>query len=264
MTEERPYRTPMAPAEALAELRSCAGTQFDPVWSSCSPSMSFRGSAPIPPPGCRRRPSRPGSPRRSPRPVRRAQGCSQAANLHGLGRFERDHRTTFEGSSLAAFGPCRARAASACRLDRRPGAGRGRCVHRRVGLQRCFGARGDVCLMKGPCPRSDRWIWLAFGPASRPGPPPTSTGPRSSAMSSTRPIRRLPTPAICWLTRSCTSACALGPQSGSLLAGAWLDGAIGGLAAAALATAILSPALIGLTSGDPAASRPISPTRLAT
>ncbi len=35
-------------------------------------------------------------------------------------------------------------------------------------------------------------------------------------------------------------------------AGAWLDGAIGGLAAAALATAILSPALIGLTMGDPA------------
>ncbi len=34
--------------------------------------------------------------------------------------------------------------------------------------------------------------------------------------------------------------------------GAWLDGAIGGLAAAALAIAILSPALIGLTSGDPA------------
>ena len=34
--------------------------------------------------------------------------------------------------------------------------------------------------------------------------------------------------------------------------GAWLDGAIGGLAAAALATAILSPALIGLTKGDPA------------
>ena len=34
--------------------------------------------------------------------------------------------------------------------------------------------------------------------------------------------------------------------------GAWLDGAIGGLAAAALATAVLSPALIGLTKGDPA------------
>ncbi|MDX6583171.1 MAG: hypothetical protein QOI10_2355 [Solirubrobacterales bacterium] len=35
-------------------------------------------------------------------------------------------------------------------------------------------------------------------------------------------------------------------------AGAWLDGAIGGLAGAALATAILAPALIGLTKGDPA------------
>jgi two-component system cell cycle response regulator len=34
--------------------------------------------------------------------------------------------------------------------------------------------------------------------------------------------------------------------------GAWLDGAIGGLAAAALATAVLGPALIGLTKGDPA------------
>jgi len=35
-------------------------------------------------------------------------------------------------------------------------------------------------------------------------------------------------------------------------AGAWLDGAIGGLAAAALATALLTPALVGLTKGDPA------------
>ena len=34
-------------------------------------------------------------------------------------------------------------------------------------------------------------------------------------------------------------------------AGAWLDGAIGGLAGAALATAVLSPALVGLTEGDP-------------
>ena len=29
MTEERSYRDAMAPAEALAELRRCAGTQFD-------------------------------------------------------------------------------------------------------------------------------------------------------------------------------------------------------------------------------------------
>ena len=81
MTEERPYRRAMAPPRRLAELRAAQVPSSTPVWSSCSPSMSFRGSAPIPPPGCRRRPSRPGSPRRSPRPVRRAQGCSQAANL---------------------------------------------------------------------------------------------------------------------------------------------------------------------------------------
>jgi diguanylate cyclase (GGDEF)-like protein len=30
MVEERPYRTSMSPQEALAELRRCAGTQFDP------------------------------------------------------------------------------------------------------------------------------------------------------------------------------------------------------------------------------------------
>jgi HD-GYP domain-containing protein (c-di-GMP phosphodiesterase class II) len=30
MTSERPYRDAVTPAEALAELRECAGTQFDP------------------------------------------------------------------------------------------------------------------------------------------------------------------------------------------------------------------------------------------
>jgi HD-GYP domain-containing protein (c-di-GMP phosphodiesterase class II) len=29
MTSERPYRRPMSPAEAVAELRACSGTQFD-------------------------------------------------------------------------------------------------------------------------------------------------------------------------------------------------------------------------------------------
>ena len=31
MTSERPYNTPRSPAQALIELRACAGTQFDPV-----------------------------------------------------------------------------------------------------------------------------------------------------------------------------------------------------------------------------------------
>jgi diguanylate cyclase (GGDEF)-like protein len=40
---------------------------------------------------------------------------------------------------------------------------------------------------------------------------------------------------------------------GRFTAASWLDGAIGGLAAASLATALLAPALVGLTHGDPAA-----------
>jgi HD-GYP domain-containing protein (c-di-GMP phosphodiesterase class II) len=31
MTTDRPYRRAMDTANALAELRSCAGTQFDPA-----------------------------------------------------------------------------------------------------------------------------------------------------------------------------------------------------------------------------------------
>ena len=37
---------------------------------------------------------------------------------------------------------------------------------------------------------------------------------------------------------------------GHFTAASWLDGAIGGLAAAALGTALLAPALVGLTKGD--------------
>jgi two-component system, cell cycle response regulator len=40
---------------------------------------------------------------------------------------------------------------------------------------------------------------------------------------------------------------------GHFTTASWLDGAIGGLAAAALGTALLAPALVGLTKGDPAA-----------
>ena len=40
---------------------------------------------------------------------------------------------------------------------------------------------------------------------------------------------------------------------GRFTVASWLDGAIGGLAAAAIGTAVLAPALVGLTKGDPAA-----------
>ena len=40
---------------------------------------------------------------------------------------------------------------------------------------------------------------------------------------------------------------------GHFTAASWLDGAIGGLAAASIGTAVLAPALVGLTEGDPAA-----------
>ena len=40
---------------------------------------------------------------------------------------------------------------------------------------------------------------------------------------------------------------------GRFTAASWLDGAIGGLAAAAIAVALLAPALVGLTKGEPAA-----------
>jgi HD-GYP domain-containing protein (c-di-GMP phosphodiesterase class II) len=31
MTSRRPYKSPMSPADAIAELRLCAGSQFDPA-----------------------------------------------------------------------------------------------------------------------------------------------------------------------------------------------------------------------------------------
>jgi diguanylate cyclase (GGDEF)-like protein len=49
MTEERPYQPAMAPAEAMAELRRCKGTRFDPdvVEAICGEIEAGR----VPPPG---------------------------------------------------------------------------------------------------------------------------------------------------------------------------------------------------------------------
>ena len=110
-----------------------------------------------------------------------------------------------------------------------------------------------VCLIKGIRSERERWIWLAFGAGlaawaagdiywtaalgELKHPPYPSLADAGYLLA--YPFMYL---GVALLVRSRVRSST----------GAWLDGAIGGLAAAALAIAILSPALIGLTSGDPA------------
>ena len=111
-----------------------------------------------------------------------------------------------------------------------------------------------VCLLKGrSAPTRAVDLALLRRSASAPGPPATSTGP-----SALIDVKHPPYPSLAdagyllVYPFMYVGVLLLVRRRVRFSTGAWLDGAIGGLAAAALATAILSPALIGLTKGDPA------------
>ncbi|MFI5121636.1 MAG: HD domain-containing phosphohydrolase [Vicinamibacteria bacterium] len=110
-----------------------------------------------------------------------------------------------------------------------------------------------VCLLKAVQSPEDRWMWLAFG---------LGVGAWTAAdiywTVVLIDVKRPPYPSLADLGYLLVypfmyvGVLLLVRRRVRFSSGAWLDGAIGGLAAAALATAVLSPALIGLTKGDPA------------
>jgi two-component system, cell cycle response regulator len=114
---------------------------------------------------------------------------------------------------------------------------------------------GATCLVRAAAPGPLRWAWIALG-----------AGLLSWAAADVywvvalQDLQRTPYPS--WADAGYLAtlpffyvgiAVLLRHRVGKLNADSWLDGAIGTLAAAALATAILAPALVGVTRGDAAA-----------
>ena len=110
-----------------------------------------------------------------------------------------------------------------------------------------------TCLLRAVGPSPERGAWLAFG---------LGLGAWAAAdiywTAALADVRQPPYPsladALYLLAYPCmyVGVLLLIRQRVRFSVGSWLDGAIGGLAAAALATAALAPALVGLTKGDPA------------
>ncbi len=110
----------------------------------------------------------------------------------------------------------------------------------------------SVCVLKGIVTPGERWLWICFG---------LGIGAWAAAdiywTVSLIDVKHPPYPSLADLGYLLVypfmyaGVVLLVRRQVRLSTGAWLDGAIGGLAAAALATAVLSPALIGLTKGDP-------------
>ncbi len=111
-----------------------------------------------------------------------------------------------------------------------------------------------VCLLKSCQPGPDRRVWLAFGLGLA-----FWTAGDIYYTVALSDLEHPPYPSLADLGYVLAYPCfyvgvlLLARRQVRVSTGAWLDGAIGGLAAAALATAVLSPALVGLTDGDPAA-----------
>ncbi len=110
-----------------------------------------------------------------------------------------------------------------------------------------------VCLLRAARPSPDRWTWLAFGLGLA-----LWTAGDIYWTAALDDVKHPPYPSLADLGYLLAYPCMyvgvllLVRQRVRLGIAGWLDGAIGGLAAAALATAVLAPALVGLTKGDPA------------
>jgi diguanylate cyclase (GGDEF)-like protein len=111
-----------------------------------------------------------------------------------------------------------------------------------------------VCLLRASEPTAERRVWLCFGLALA-----VWTAGDLYFTVALADLKHPPYPSLADLGYLLAYPCMyagvalLIRRQVRFSTGAWLDGAIGGLAAAAVATAALTPALVGLMKGDPTA-----------